>query len=115
MTSTENRRQSPPARRTDQHDGTSATWPQPPIGESDGGVDGVVIARAVIAFVAGLALLVLAFANLDTVVEWASKYGRVWVYLGFFLVMSIAGRLFWWGTDTVIGAAVTGRRQGPRQ
>jgi hypothetical protein len=115
MTSTEHRRQSPPDRRTGHQGDNAPTRPQPSSGESDGGVDGVVIARAGIAFVAGLALLVLAFANLDTVVEWASEYGRVWVYLGYFLVMSIAGRLFWWGTDTVIGAAVAGRRQGPGQ
>ncbi|MFG1781840.1 hypothetical protein ACGFIU_05355 [Rhodococcus oryzae] len=115
MTSTENRRQLQPDRRIGHQDNVVVPRPQPSRGESDGGVDGVVIARAVIAFVAGLALLVLAFANLDTVVEWASEYGRVWVYLGFFLVMSIAGRLFWWGTDTVIGVAVTGRRQGPGQ
>jgi hypothetical protein len=67
--------------------------------------DGATTARAVLAVLAGLAVLVVAFANLTNVPRWAEMHGSVPVYLAFFLVMSIAGRLFWSGTDTLITVA----------
>ncbi|MGF6885628.1 hypothetical protein ABH933_005166 [Nocardia sp. GP40] len=47
------------------------------------------------ALIVGVVLLVEAFASLDRIPGWADRYGAIWVYLGFFIFMSIAGRLFW--------------------
>lgn len=58
--------------------------------------------KAVIATVFGLALLVAAFAVIGRLGGWAADYGTVLVYLAFFLWMSIAGRVFCWGADTLI-------------
>ncbi|WP_280357195.1 hypothetical protein [Nocardia otitidiscaviarum] len=51
--------------------------------------------------VLGLVLLIFAFANLNRMPGWADDYGAIPVYLAFFLYMSIAGRLTWWGIDTL--------------
>ncbi|WP_198347651.1 hypothetical protein [Nocardia terrae] len=56
---------------------------------------------AVGGLVLGLLLLIVAFANLNRMPGWADDYGAVLVYLAFFLYMSIAGRLTWWGIDTL--------------
>lgn len=56
---------------------------------------------AILALVVGFAMLIAAFATLDYVPGWAEDYGTILVYLAFFLYMSIAGRLTWWGIDTV--------------
>ncbi len=58
--------------------------------------------KAVIATVFGLALLIAAFAVIGRLGGWATDYGTILVYLAFFLWMSIAGRVFWWGADTLI-------------
>ncbi|MCD2107780.1 hypothetical protein O4214_12340 [Rhodococcus erythropolis] len=58
--------------------------------------------KAVIATVFGLALLIAAFAVIGRLGGWAEDYGTILVYLAFFLWMSIAGRLFWWGADKLI-------------
>ncbi|QEX10702.1 hypothetical protein F6X56_13740 [Rhodococcus erythropolis] len=58
--------------------------------------------KAVIATVFGLALLIAAFAVIGRLGGWAADYGTILVYLAFFLWMSIAGRVFWWGADTLI-------------
>lgn len=76
---------------------------------------GAGLARAALSLIAGLALLAVVFANLDRVADWAAEHGRVWVYLGFFLVMSIAGRLFWWGADTLLRATVAGTAKAPQR
>ncbi|MFI9504644.1 hypothetical protein [Nocardia sp. NPDC052566] len=49
----------------------------------------------------GLLLLIVAFANLNRMPGWADDYGAILVYLAFFLFMSLAGRLTWWGIDTL--------------
>ncbi|GAB2553470.1 hypothetical protein [Nocardia heshunensis] len=49
----------------------------------------------------GVLLLIVAFANLNRMPDWADDYGAVLVYLAFFLYMSIAGRLTWWGIDAL--------------
>ncbi|MFF2550543.1 hypothetical protein ACFVUS_06055 [Nocardia sp. NPDC058058] len=49
----------------------------------------------------GLLLLITAFATLNRMPGWADDYGAILVYLAFFLYMSIAGRLTWWGIDTL--------------
>ncbi|MBF6138378.1 hypothetical protein IU501_36015 [Nocardia otitidiscaviarum] len=49
----------------------------------------------------GLLLLIVAFANLNRMPGWADDYGAILVYLAFFLYMSLAGRLTWWGIDTL--------------
>lgn len=51
-------------------------------------------------FVIGCALLVGCAVALDKLGTWSADYGRVWVFLGFFLVMSVGGRWFWTGADT---------------
>lgn len=60
------------------------------------------MSKAVIATVFGLALLIAAFAVIGRLGGWANDYGTILVYLAFFLWMSIAGRVFWWGADTLI-------------
>ncbi|WP_306358116.1 MULTISPECIES: hypothetical protein [unclassified Nocardia] len=60
------------------------------------------LARPVAAVVVGLVLLIAAFAVLGRIPQWADRYGAIWVYLGFFVVMSIAGRLFWQGADKLV-------------
>ncbi|MFI9508394.1 hypothetical protein [Nocardia sp. NPDC052566] len=49
----------------------------------------------------GLLLLIVVFANLNRMPGWADDYGAILVYLAFFLYMSLAGRLTWWGIDTL--------------
>ncbi|MGC0367708.1 preprotein translocase subunit SecE [Rhodococcus sp. 27YEA15] len=58
--------------------------------------------KAVIATIFGLALLIAAFAVIGRLGDWATDYGTILVYLAFFLWMSIAGRVFWWGADKLI-------------
>ena len=60
------------------------------------------MSKAVIATVFGLALLIAAFAVIGRLGGWAADYRTILVYLAFFLWMSIAGRVFWWGADTLI-------------
>ncbi|WP_280358507.1 hypothetical protein [Nocardia otitidiscaviarum] len=60
----------------------------------------------------GLLLLIVALANLNKMPGWADDYGAILVYLAFFLYMSIAGRLTWWGVDTLREQA--SRRRGRR-
>ncbi|BAW09740.1 hypothetical protein [Nocardia seriolae] len=62
----------------------------------------------VAAFLVGLGLLIAAFLLLDRMPGWADRYGAIWVYLGFFVFMSIAGRLFWFGADKLIERLRTG-------
>ncbi|MFJ4653888.1 hypothetical protein ACIP5Y_21705 [Nocardia sp. NPDC088792] len=59
--------------------------------------------------VLGLLLLIVAFANLNRMPGWADDYGAILVYLAFFLYMSVAGRLTWWGIDTLREQAETRR------
>ncbi|MFD4785462.1 hypothetical protein ACFWNH_31070 [Rhodococcus qingshengii] len=59
------------------------------------------MSKAVIATVFGLVLLIAAFAVIGRLGGWAADYGTILVYLAFFLWMSIAGRVFWWGADTL--------------
>lgn len=63
------------------------------------------------ALMLGVILLAVAFATLDHIPGWADDYGTVLVYLAFFLYMSIAGRLTWWGVDTIY-AQLKDRRSG---
>ncbi|MGW4847366.1 hypothetical protein [Nocardia brasiliensis] len=63
------------------------------------------------ALILGVILLAVAFATLDHIPGWADDYGAVLVYLAFFLYMSIAGRLTWWGVDTIY-AQLKDRRSG---
>lgn len=71
---------------------------------NDDAHDGVswVVMKAVL-FVVGCALLVACAFALDRLGAWSADYGRVWVFLGFFLVMSLGGRWFWAGADAAIG------------
>ncbi|MFT4127213.1 MAG: hypothetical protein QM662_13425 [Gordonia sp. (in: high G+C Gram-positive bacteria)] len=57
---------------------------------------------------AGLVLLIASAAALPKLSGWSEHYGSIPVFLGFFLLMSLAGRWFWQGMDAVIGA-VRGR------
>ncbi|MFI6169859.1 hypothetical protein ACIBCN_23975 [Nocardia sp. NPDC051052] len=66
-------------------------------------------ALAPVALLAGLFMLIAAFAHLDRIPGWADDYGAILVYLAFFLYMSIAGRLTWWGAD-ISYAQVKARR-----
>ena len=73
--------------------------------EADGAAGAGVSVRAVLAVVAGLVGMLLVFAALDRIWSWSAEYGRAWVFLGYFLVLSVLGRLFWWGVDTLITLA----------
>ncbi|MFI6041447.1 hypothetical protein ACIA8C_07415 [Nocardia sp. NPDC051321] len=66
-------------------------------------------ALAPVALLAGLFMLIAAFAHLDRIPSWADDYGAILVYLAFFLYMSISGRLTWWGAD-IVYAQVKARR-----
>ncbi|GAB09245.1 hypothetical protein GOARA_034_00200 [Gordonia araii NBRC 100433] len=55
-------------------------------------------------WLAGCVLLVVAALCLPRLSEWAGRYGSIPVFLGFFLVMSLAGRWFWAGTDAIVSA-----------
>lgn len=68
--------------------------------------------RVLGAVVAGVILLIAAFAYLNRIPDWADQHGAVWVYLGFFVYMSIAGRLFWWGLDQILDRLRTQRGTG---
>ena len=57
-------------------------------------------------FVAGCTLLVLAAANLTHLAQWSQQWGQIPVFLGFFLLMSIAGRWFWTGADAILAKIV---------
>ncbi len=61
-------------------------------------------AVTIILLLAGLAVMILAAANLMNLAEWAQRWGQIPVFLGFFLVMAIAGRWFWTGVDALIAA-----------
>jgi hypothetical protein len=53
----------------------------------------------------GLALLVAGFSVLDRLPGWTERWGAVPVYLVYFIVMSVAGRLFWSGADPFLAAS----------
>lgn len=53
-------------------------------------------------FVIGCVLLVGCASAIDRLGDWSAEYGRIWVFLGFFLAMSLGGRWFWAGADTAI-------------
>mgnify|MGYP001756632245 FL=1 len=53
-------------------------------------------------FVIGCVLLVVIAATLTRLPDWADRYGQIPVFLGFFLTMSLAGRWFWTGIDTLL-------------
>ncbi|MGB3604740.1 hypothetical protein [Gordonia sp. (in: high G+C Gram-positive bacteria)] len=73
-------------------------------GQAAGEGSGSVPVWTVVLFVAACVLLVLAAMNLTNLGPWAAEHGQVLVFLGFFLVMSIAGRWFWSGVDSIVGA-----------
>ncbi|MFI1918173.1 hypothetical protein [Nocardia sp. NPDC020380] len=81
------------------HRGDSATEPVNPTVVAIGGL------------ALGSVLLIVAFANLNRMPGWADDYGAILVYLAFFLYMSIAGRLTWWGIDTLREQAKTRQRR----
>ncbi|WP_228800690.1 hypothetical protein [Nocardia terpenica] len=62
-----------------------------------------------LAAVAGLALVIAAFAVMNRIPGWADDHGAIPVYLAFFVYMSIAGRLTWWGVDTLIDRVKNGQ------
>lgn len=74
-----------------------------------------VTSKAMIATVFGLALLIAAFAVIGRLGGWAADYGTILVYLAFFLWMSIAGRVFWWGADKLIAEARKKSNTGDRR
>ncbi|WP_234974328.1 hypothetical protein [Williamsia sterculiae] len=62
-----------------------------------------------VSFVLGCVLLVLcAWALGHWIPRWTRDYGSVLVFLGLFLVMSIAGRWFWAGIDAALGKVIKG-------
>ncbi len=86
--------------RTPRH----ATTP-PPDQPADRSTRRSVVIRGVL-FVANCVLLITAAANLHRLGEWADRWGQIPVYLGFFFLMSIAGRWFWTGADAILARVV---------
>ncbi|WP_341258424.1 hypothetical protein [Gordonia malaquae] len=60
-------------------------------------------------FLLGCGVLVAAAMNISNLGPWGERYGEVWVFLGFFLVMSIGGRWFWAGIDAIVSALRSGK------
>jgi hypothetical protein len=59
-----------------------------------------------VALLIGLGLLIAGFAAITRLPGWIEEYGTVPVYLAYFLLMSVGGRLFWKGADTVVAMVV---------
>ncbi|KZM68189.1 hypothetical protein [Nocardia terpenica] len=93
---------------TSTNPGVDATGKQPRHGADNttprtaSQADADIAALAIPAIVLGVAMLIAAFAGMDRIPGWADEIGAVLVYLAFFLYMSVAGRLTWWGSDTLI-------------
>ena len=64
-----------------------------------------------IALVAGVALLCAGFAVIARLSDWVNHWGAIPVYLAYFLLMSVAARLFWKGADAAIAALKHGVRK----
>lgn len=69
---------------------------------------GGVPTATLVMWAAGCTLLLVAAVTLPHLSEWADRHGSIPIFLGFFLVMSLAGRWFWAGTDAII-SAIRGR------
>ncbi|QIS19785.1 hypothetical protein [Nocardia terpenica] len=77
---------------------TRETTPRPSLADApDHDLDPL----APLAVLVGLALLIAAVATLGKIPHWADEYSHVLVYLAFVLYMTLAGRLTWWGIDTL--------------
>jgi CdiI immunity protein len=63
------------------------------------------LGKPAVMLLAGLGLLILGFVALPHLSLWTVRWGTIPVYLVYFLVMSIATRLFWGGADPLIAAA----------
>lgn len=63
------------------------------------------IGRRLLILLAGLALLIVGFDVLPDLSAWTLRWGVIPVYLVYFLLMSIAARLFWSGADPLIATA----------
>jgi hypothetical protein len=63
------------------------------------------LGRSTVALLAGFVLLIVGFAALPHLAAWTQEWGTIPVYLTYFLVMSIAARLFWGGADPLLAAA----------
>jgi hypothetical protein len=59
-----------------------------------------------VALLIGLGLLIAGFAVITRLPGWIEEYGSVPVYLAYFLLMSVGGRLFWKGADAVVAIVV---------
>lgn len=53
-------------------------------------------------FVVGCLLLIGCALAITHLGGWADDYGQVFVFVAFFIVMSLAGRWFWFGADTAL-------------
>ncbi|GAB11615.1 hypothetical protein GOARA_082_00020 [Gordonia araii NBRC 100433] len=78
--------------------------PVTPGGSAEPAANSGVPTATLVAWLAGCVLLVVSAVALPRLSEWAGRYGSIPVFLGFFLVMSLAGRWFWAGTDAIISA-----------
>ncbi|MGL4306832.1 MAG: hypothetical protein ACRCSF_11855 [Mycobacteriaceae bacterium] len=79
--------------------------PQPSAPAPASSVDGVVV-KAIGGFILGLVLMCVAFGFFGDVPRWADDHGVILVYLGVFLYFSVAGRIFWWGADIIVGKLI---------
>ncbi|NMM92705.1 hypothetical protein B2J88_52265, partial [Rhodococcus sp. SRB_17] len=77
MTQTTTRTDTDPSGDVSHHRAAGA----PPAGGSTTGGAAAGKARAALSLAAGLAVLILVFANLDRVAGWAAEHGTMWVYL----------------------------------
>ncbi|MCQ4129119.1 hypothetical protein NOU13_31945 [Rhodococcus erythropolis] len=61
---------------------------------------------AVVRFAGSLLVLAVVFANLSWLAGWADRCGAGPMYLGFVLVLSIAGHAFWKGVEVLIARMI---------
>ncbi|GEE01507.1 hypothetical protein nbrc107696_19530 [Gordonia spumicola] len=70
---------------------------------------GSVPVGTIVLFLLGCGVLVAAAMTVSNLGSWGAQVGEVWVFLGFFVVMSIGGRWFWAGVDAIITALRSGK------
>lgn len=66
---------------------------------------------AVLLFLVGCVLLVIAALSLTRLNGWMNDYGAIPVFVAFFLVMSLAGRWIWAGIDTLLTTIRANKQQ----
>lgn len=78
--------------------------PHEPTPETEAPPTSGVPATTLLFLALGTVLLIASAAALPHLSQWADDHGTIPVFLGFFLLMSLAGRWFWTGVDAILAA-----------